>query len=215
MRKVRVKHCVIALAVAAAALSAIFSAQGTLAWLNHSDSRDNEVGVIQYIFSHQVQEDFTPPGPGEKLTAGEMLEKKSWVANDGDIPAFVRVKVFPVLTAPDGLLHCEARFGAQLRYVDLRTADWMDGGDGWFYYRGVVEPGESTEPLFEDIELDQDIVADSDAVLTITIIAEAVETGKYNGGTEYRYKEAWWDNAVAGGRASVAAVLDPLATSWQ
>ena len=212
LRKTRMMRSVIALAVLAAVLSATFAIQGTLAWLNHSDSINNQMGIMQYIFSQTIEEDFTPPGPGVKFLGGESIEKKSWVTNNGDIPVFVRVKVFPVLIAPDGPLHFEAQFGKQLHFVDL-GADWMDGGDGYYYYLGLVPPGGSTEPLFEQIELDEDIVTYADAELTVTLIAETVETRKYDGGTKYHYRDAWWDNAVGiGDRTAVAAALDPLAT---
>jgi len=218
LRKPRIKVLATLLAAAAAVLSIGFGVQGTLAWLNHSDSRDNEVGIMQYIFSSRIQEDFTPPASGTSLVGGETVGKENWVANGGDIPAFVRVRVFPVLTSnpasqdPGKTLHFEAQFGKQLHYVGLNTRDWMDGGDGWFYYRKVLPPRGRTETLFEKVALDKDIVTYSDAVLTVTLIAETVETRKYGSGTKFYYKEAWWGNSVTGGRAAVAAILDPLAT---
>lgn len=213
-RKGYVKHCAIALTVITAVLSAAFAIQDTLAWLNHSDSKNNGLEIMPYIFSHQIQEEDTPFAPGTKLGGGEIILKKSWVTNDGDIPAFVRAKVFPVLAETDGPLHFEAQLGSgkQLNFVKFNGAKWMDGGDGWFYYRGVLKPGKSTEPLFEDIKLDEDAAAACEAALTITIVSEAVETRKYLAGTKYYYKEAWWDNAVGvGNRAAVALELDLLA----
>ncbi|MCL2300519.1 MAG: hypothetical protein FWC27_10295 [Firmicutes bacterium] len=203
-RGARVKYCAVALAAAAAVLSAGFAVRGTLAWLNHSDSKSNGIGIMQYMFSNHIREDFEPPAAGTSLTGGQEVKKESWVANDGDIPAFVRVKVFPVLTSPDGLLHFEAQFGKQLRFAGL-SADWMYGGDGYYYYLGVVPPGETTPPLFEKIELDEDVVTYSDAVLTVTLIAETVETRKWH------YRDAWWENTVAGSRTAVDSVLSAFA----
>jgi len=225
LRKVRMKYIVVFLA-AAALLSAGFAMQGTLAWLTHTDSRNNRMGMMQYMFSHRIQEDFTPPAAGTSLIGGEEVDKKSWVANDGDIPAFVRVKVFPVLTSkpdasrPGKLLYFEAQFGKQLAFVGLNTTDWMDGGDGWFYYLHVLPPDDGatqlhkTAPLFEKVKLDTNVVTYASADLTVTLIAETVETRKYvdTGTTKYHYREAWWDNTGIGSRAAVGVILDPLAT---
>jgi len=202
-------------AVLAAALSAAFTIQGTLAWLSHEDSKNNRLGIMQYIFSQKIKEEFVPPA---SLTGGTQVEKRSWVENDGDVPFFVRVKVFPVLSSPDSPQHFEAQFGKQLRFVGLNVGldetNWMDGGDGWFYYYGVVPPGGQTEPLFEKVELDGSVDAYPGAQLTVTLIAETVEIRKFGGGTRFHYKEAWWGNATAiGNRPAIAAVLDPLAAS--
>jgi len=206
-RSVRLKHCAIALAAAAAVLCAAFAVQGTLAWLNHSDSKTNQVGIMQYIFSHKIEEPgFVPPAPGTSIKGEDVVPKESFVTNNGDIPFFVRVKVFPVLTSPEGSLHFEAQGGKQLHFVGLNDTQWMYGGDGWYYYiESAVLPGESTEPLFEAVELDADVVTYSDAVLTVTLIAETVETRKWH------YRDAWWDNTV-GGRLSIDNELSALAT---
>jgi len=227
LRKTRAKYIAIVMAAAAAMLSAGFSIQGTLAWLNHSDSRNNRVGIMQYIFSQRIQEEFTPPAPGTSLIGGEEVDKKSWVTNNGDIPAFVRVKVFPVLTSkpdplqPGKLLYFEAQFGKQLEFVGLNTTDWMDGGDGWYYYLHVLPPDDGvtqlhrTAPLFEKVKLDTDVVTYASAELTVTLIAETVEPRKYVVAetTKYHYRDAWWDNnAGVGSRSAVGIILDPLAT---
>ncbi|MCL2107354.1 MAG: hypothetical protein FWH26_09920 [Oscillospiraceae bacterium] len=177
------RDAVIAAVAMAVSLALVFLPADTLAWMASSDSKTNELSVMQYVFSQQLTEIFEQPGA---LVGGDAVTKINWVKNDGDIPFFVRVKVFPVLLAPDGATHLEARFGKQLHYVNLNTANWKDGGDGCFYYTGKLAPGASTQPLFEKIRLDQEIVTDSDAVLTVTLIAETVET------RQWHYRQAWW-----------------------
>ena len=187
-RKPRAGRCAVIAAIAvAAALALVFLSPGTLAWMASADSKTNEVSIMQYVFSQQLVETFEKPGA---LAGGDTVPKTIRVKNDGDIPSFVRVKVFPVLIAPDGATHLEAQFGKQLHYVGLNTANWKDGGDGCFYYTGRLAPGASTQPLFEKVRLGQDIVTDSDAVLTVTIIVETVETRKWH------YRQAWWGSSV-------------------
>ena len=188
LRRPRVKRRAAIAAIAAAVLLALVSVTAsTLAWMASSDSKTNEVSIMQYVFSRQLMEVFAPPAA---LAGGDTVTKTNWVKNDGDIPSFVRVKVFPVLTAPDGATHLEAQFGKQLHYVNLNTANWKDGGDGCFYYMGRLAPGASTQPLFEQVRLDQSIVTDTSAVLNVTLIAETVETGPWH------YREAWWGSGA-------------------
>lgn len=37
---------------------------------------------------------------------------------------------------------------------DLNTDQWLDGNDGYYYYRDSLEAGGRTEPLFEKVILD-------------------------------------------------------------
>jgi hypothetical protein len=207
IKNMRKKHYVMIIA-AAVLLSAAFVVQSTFAWMLSSDSRNNQIGIMQFLFSHKIEENFTEPASGSYIRGGDTITKKNWVKNDGDIASFVRVKVFPVLTAPDGKAHMEAQFGNQLYYVNLNTVNWADGGDGYFYYLGNLAPGASTQPLFEKIELDEDVVTYSDAMLTVSLISETVETSKWF------YRQAWWNTGTApGGQlAAVDSALSALAT---
>jgi hypothetical protein len=80
----------------------------------------------------------------------------------------------------------EVLFGKQLEFVGLNTTDWTDGGDGYFYYLDRLHPGAATPPLFEAVRLDESIIGYSETTLTVTLIAETVET------RHWHYREAWW-----------------------
>jgi predicted ribosomally synthesized peptide with SipW-like signal peptide len=146
LKNTRKKHYVMIIA-AAVLLPVAFVAQGTYALMTSSDSKNNQIGIMQFLFSHKIAENFIEPPSDSYIKGGDVVEKKNWVKNDGDIASFVRVKVFPVLTAQDGEVHMEARFGKQLRYVNLNTVNWTDGGDGYFYYLGSLAPGASRRLL--------------------------------------------------------------------
>lgn len=79
------------------------------------------------------------------------------VSNDGAIDAYVRVRIRKAWLDAG-----EVRSDLDTGYIALDTqtsgqADWRDGGDGWFYYRKVLSPGETTTPLFKTITLDKAI----------------------------------------------------------
>jgi hypothetical protein len=59
---------------------------------------------------------------------------------------------------------------------DSWTYYQADGEDeGWYYYRKVVEPGKSTTPLMEKVEVVKAFEGDFD----VTVYQEAVGTGSH------------------------------------
>jgi hypothetical protein len=176
----------------------------TSAWLFSTDLRENEIGVRKLFFDTRLIEDFDAPTGSAPAESGKTVAKEAWVRNDGDIPAFVRVMVFPTLRAADGKTFLDAHFGAELSFIGLDTSQWKDGGDGWFYYLGVLQPGQSTPSLFEAVTLDPGIENNAypHAALTVTLLCETVETGKWH------YRQAWWNNPGGTGLTGSLALVD-------
>jgi hypothetical protein len=161
----------------------------TSAGLFGKDMRENIIGIKQLIFSARLEENFSAPTAADPAAPGETISKEPWLLNDGSIDAFARVRVFPTLVAADGQTLLEARVGTQLTLVGLNTAKWKDGGDGWYYYIEKIAPQTKTEALFRSVTLAGNISDNySGAKLTVTLIYEAVETGKWH------YRTAWWNN---------------------
>jgi|GEM_PF-1851542 len=82
---------------------------------------------------------------------GAVIADPLTVTNDGTIDAYVRVKVKKAWLA-DGTPRED--LDTALIGLDLNAAagaDWYDGGDGWYYYRHVLAPGERTSALFGNI----------------------------------------------------------------
>jgi len=185
LQKSRIKYYIVILIFVFLIVSFSF-VKSTFAWMVSADIKNNQIGIMQYIFSHQIQEEFATPDEGTPIRGGNIITKRNWVQNEGDIASFVRVKVFPVLTTMDSSVHLEVQFDKQLYYENLNTSEWKNGGDGYFYYTKLLEPGASTEILFEKVRLDENIADYANSILTVTLIAESVETRKWH------YREAWW-----------------------
>ena len=155
-----------------AALFMITSA--AFAWIVLSDAKTNEIDIMQYQFSVEIQDD-----------------TEIEIYNSGDIPQFVRVMVFPTLVAADGMTLLEAQIGKQVQ-INALGASWIDGQDGFYYYTGKIAPdSKAVDSLFDNITVGGGI--DANARLTITVMVEAIDaTGSY-------YRMAWWkqDNAPA------------------
>ena len=169
-------------------------------WLTSIDLRENDISVKQLLLDVQINEDFDEPSSVSPAEPGATITKEAWVENSGDIPAFVRVMVLPTLVAMDGVTFLET----PIIYENLNTTDWKDGGDGYYYYLDVLEPGGATPPLFDAVAMDPDIgSAYPQAKLTVTLLCETVEIGKYH------YRKAWWpDNPGGVGLPASLALVD-------
>jgi len=171
--------------LAAGILCALLIVMGTtFAWLVSTDTRTSAMAVMQYQFEAGLVED-PPSVPAVK---GAVIQNESSARNTGDIPAFVRVMVFPTLVAADGFTLLEMQLGEQVQLGAL-GASWADGGDGYYYYLKLLAPGETTDdPLFGNVRLASNIAgAQSNAKLNAALIIESVD------GTGDHYRGAWWD----------------------
>lgn len=153
-----------------------------------SKSNDNVQNHLQIpVIQGEIKETFTPDVPikmGEKPQVKEVS-----VENKGNTPFFVRVMVFPeIMTASDNLL--ASNLGKEV-LIDV-TSDWLDGNDGYFYYKGSVLPGKTTADLFKTVKL-SDSLDDTyeDANFSIQIKIETVTN------SSYQYRKLWWNGDIA------------------
>lgn len=102
----------------------------------------------------------------EKLGKGT-LDKDVTIKNIGPDDAFIRARV---TVSPEEVAEWKHSNS------DGDTWDWVDGGDGWYYYPYVVPKGESTTSLMTKVELkDANFEGDFD----VTVYQEAVGTGSH------------------------------------
>jgi len=189
--------------LAAGVLSALLIVTGiTFAWMVSTDIRISEFGFMQYLFGMELIE----PGPVQAAVKGSTVTgNEVHVENTGDIPMFVRLMVFPTLVAPDGVTLLEVEIGEQVQLGALGP-DWVDGGDGYYYYLGLLAPGAVTaNPLFDAVTLDTNIAGNQlNATLNIALAVESID------GTGSFYRDAWWGGAVPS-----AAPLDQVDAALQ
>lgn len=153
-----------------------------------SKSNDNVQNHLQIpVIQGEIKETFTPDVP---IKMGENPQvKEVSVENKGNTPFFVRVMVFPeIMTASDNLL--ASNLGKEV-LIDV-TSDWLDGNDGYFYYKGSVLPGKTTADLFKTVKL-SDSLDDTyeDANFSIQIKIETVTN------SSYQYRKLWWNGDIA------------------
>ena len=172
------------------ALIASLAVGGSLAYFTDSEQTDNTftVGNVKieltepgwtgytHVDGHDIlAEPGTVVGSGSwdaaTVYAGEPLAKDPTVKNSGENPCFVRIKV----TGLD-------QFGSE-KMITYRTDhrdgklgdQWVDGGDGYFYYKEVLLAGASTNKLFEQIAMPTTLTGTETVDEPITVYAQAVQ----------------------------------------
>lgn len=93
------------------------------------------------------------------------------VANDGNLPVYVRLKVVmnwvdesgnPMMYPPEGTY--DLKIGANW----TQLSDTSDPQDGYWYYNKILEPGEETDPLITKITVDG-------GEIELTLLAETIQ----------------------------------------
>lgn len=192
--------------LAAGFLCALLIVMGTtFAWLVSSDVKTSPMGVMQYQFDAAL----TGTPPAVPAVRGGVIPNRAGVKNTGDVPAFVRVMVFPTLVAADGVTLLEMRLGKQVA-LGAPGPHWAEGGDGYYYYLALLAPGGTTDPLFENTALAADIAAgQTGAKLHLALIVESVS------GTGDFYRIAWWNGMVPPPAAPLGPVDEALQTALE
>lgn len=158
-------------------LAALAAVGGTWAYFSQTAAITNPFNTGKYGGS--VIEHFNP-SDGDDWQPGATVDKEVIAQNTGDQPLLVRVKMaetwsrnemagtLPNITSADGeaflvVDQVDAEDGNTVgdqTVVHKNFADnskWEEGEDGYWYYKGQLAPGASTEALLESVTLDKDV----------------------------------------------------------
>mgnify|MGYP000094989988 CR=1 FL=1 len=163
-------------------LAALAAVGGTWAYFSQSAAITNPFNTGKYGGS--VIEHFNP-SDGDDWQPGATVDKEVIAQNTGDQPLLVRVKMAEKWTAekrempafdsvnegdPDTRNEAfteveqnnatDGQTTGDQTVVHKNFADnsmWEEGRDGYWYYRGQLAPGASTEALLESVTLDKDV----------------------------------------------------------
>ena len=175
-------------------ISVVMVLGSTFSWFTQTDSRTNTFQTKELTFRVELQEDFIPPGT---VAPGQQVTKSVNAKNTGDTAGFVRLLVLAEIVSEKGGI-LEAVPGVTFTYDGLNVTDWTpgndkmwaEGGDGYYYYLGKLDPGQTTEqPLFTSVTLASDLGPEYDnATMKIEIKIEASDTVRAS------YRDGWWRN---------------------
>ena len=99
------------------------------------------------VLDGTLVEEYEEPQGG--VYPGDTIDRVVNVRNDGNIDMVVRLKVDKFWNDNNG------RLDDDLIQINVTSSRWLDGGDGYYYYKGILSPGETTkEPLMRTFSLD-------------------------------------------------------------
>lgn len=148
-----------------------------------SDLVNNQLEIA--TLEGNLEENFVPD---KDIQIGGSYAKDVKVTNKGTTNLFVRVMILPKVQSSNGLL-LPAAIGKELS-IDLNT-DWIDGGDGYYYYLDVVKPEIKTSALFTSVTLSNNLDQRYEgASLSVQLKSEAVTPANHE------YRKAWWAGDV-------------------
>lgn len=124
---------------------------GTLAYFTDTDEETNTF-TVGNVSIDLKEENWDKTGAAEAADVypGEALAKDPTVTNDGNNPCFVRIRV-------TGLDQFADEFnGAMITYrtdyvEGVLGENWVAHTDGYFYYTKVLQVGETTDALFDQV----------------------------------------------------------------
>ena len=133
---------------AALALTFLFSSVMTTyaMWSVQSDT-DNAVSMGSVKVA--LEEEFEH---GQVLMPGVTADKKVWAKNTGLLDIAVRIKITKLWgdPGPDGAFVPDKKISTDNIEIPYNQKDWYyNSKDDYFYYKGVLKPGQTTPPLFE------------------------------------------------------------------
>lgn len=168
MGKIKLKLLVAALV----AVLLTFFGQATLAYYSTVGTATNVVtsGNIRFIIHETTDQGKEFPREGVFVTPGAVVSKRVTIESDCEHPFYLRVKMVYGVDAEE--LSAEECFK-----LNINEDDWTLH-DGWYYYNDIVDPDETTPPVFSHVEI---VGAKVDnrylgKTLRLTVDAQAVQS---------------------------------------
>ena len=168
MGKIKIKLATITLI----AIVLTFFSQGTLAYYSTVGKATNVVtsGNIQFIIHEMTDQGTEFPQDGVYIVPGDVVSKEVSIESDCEHPFYLRVKIVYGVDSTE--LSAEDCFKLNI------NEEYWELHDGWYYYKGIVNPGETTPNVFSHVEIVGDTVDNSylGKTLQLTVVAHAVQS---------------------------------------
>lgn len=182
----RAQKCKLLL-VALAAVMVTLITQPTLAYYSVIGTATNVVtsGDIELKIHEKTASGADFPAEGVYVIPGDVVSKVVTVENVCSHPFYLRVKL--VSGATSDTLSVEDCLA-----LDLNTADWTLHSDGYIYYNTILQPGETTTPVFTQVEIVGEKVTQEHigTTLSLTVAAHAVQSEHNPAG--YPWEASGW-----------------------
>ncbi len=128
------------------------------------------------------------------------------VRNTGDIPALIRVKVVINWVDSDGYVAYNPDTNYRYTATLASPLNWTNGSgaatltEGYWYYNGIVQPGETTEDLIASVveNLGAPVASDPQYRLQVNVFAEAIQAAPSDavqGSWHMTYSDGAWSTS--------------------
>ncbi len=158
--------------VAFVAIALTFLMQGSLAYYSTVGKTTNVVtsGNIQFIIHEKTDQGTDFPVEGVYIIPGDIVSKQVSIENDCEHPFYLRVKIVYGVDSKE--LSAEDCFKLNI------NKDHWELHDGWYYYKGIVDPDSTTPNVFSHVEIVGSKVDNSyiGKTLELTVVADAVQS---------------------------------------
>ena len=168
MGKIKIRIFVVAFVAALMA----FISTSTLAYYTTVGKAVSVVtsGNIQFIIHEMTDQGTEFPKEGVYIIPGDVVSKEVSIESDCNHPFYLRVKLVYGIDSEE--LSAEDCFK-----LNINENVW-ELHDGWYYYKGIVNPGETTPNVFSHVEMVGAKIDNSyiGKTLTLTVKAQAVQS---------------------------------------
>ncbi len=141
----------------------------THAYLTDHEQAVNELSVADNTI--RIEEKYEPP---EHVIPGTVITKAPRIVNDSEVSVYVRMSVRFSDSAAEAF--CEPL---------AISKSWQYREDGYYYYTNALEPGQTSDALFEQVVIRKDVTEDELVPFDILVYAESVQVH------ETEEKDAW------------------------
>lgn len=127
-------------------------------------------GDVQLAIHEMTDQGTAFPTEGVYIVPGDIVSKQVSIENVCNHPFYLRVKVIYGVDSQE--LSAEDCFK-----LNIDTENWLLH-EGWYYYKGIVSPGQTTPNVFSHVEIVGSKVDNSyiGKTLTLTVRAQAVQS---------------------------------------
>lgn len=171
-----------------------YGAYSTYSALTDHDEKVNEFRLSNLTTT--IEEEFEEPGD---FAPDVDYTKKVTIKNSAETEMFIRVLALPKISKMEAgseteiLLPSGTNGAKPVLTIDYNLTDWIDGGDGYFYYKTKIAKNGETKALFNTVRLnganiDKELYNGS--TLTFEIKVESINT------SQFAYRDAWWNGST-------------------
>ncbi len=166
--KIKIKVFVVAFV----AVILTFLSQDTIAYYQSVGKATSVItsGNIQFIIHETTEQGTEFPKDGVYIVPGDVVSKKVSIESDCEHPFYLRVKMVYGVDSQE--LSVDECFKLNV------NNEYWEFYDGWYYYKGIVNPKETTPYVFSNVELVGSKIDNKylGKTLTLTVNAQAVQS---------------------------------------